>query len=65
MQGHVSFTLQQLKGVPADVLSGYTKRTEGGQEVYDISFQFQDILPLVFRPLFYRCPHKLTSSWGS
>ncbi|OJT11543.1 Thimet oligopeptidase [Trametes pubescens] len=29
------------------VLSGYTKRTEGGQEVYDITFQFQDILPLL------------------
>lgn len=49
MQGHVSFTSEQLKGVPTDVLAGYTKRAEGDQEVYDITFQFQDILPLVCR----------------
>lgn len=48
-QGHVSFTSEQLKGVPIDVLAGYTKRAEGDQEVYDITFQFQDILPLVCR----------------
>lgn len=49
MQGHVSFTPEQLKGVPTDVLAGYTKRAEGDQEVYNITFQFQDILPLVCR----------------
>jgi Zn-dependent oligopeptidase len=29
------------------VLTGYTKRTEGSQEVYDVTFKTPDIFPLV------------------
>ena len=46
-QGVVSFTLEELKGVPADVISGYTKRTKDGKEVYDVTFKTPDIFPLV------------------
>jgi Zn-dependent oligopeptidase len=34
-------------GVPNEVLSGYVKRTEGSQEVYDVTFKTPDIFPLV------------------
>ncbi|EGN98007.1 hypothetical protein SERLA73DRAFT_109304 [Serpula lacrymans var. lacrymans S7.3] len=44
--GHVTFTLEELEGVPADVISGFTKRTEGSQEVYDITFKTPDIFPV-------------------
>ncbi|KAI0349471.1 Metalloprotease [Trametes cingulata] len=44
--GKVSFTLEELEGVPADVVSGYTKRTEGDKEVYDITFQWPDVIPI-------------------
>jgi Zn-dependent oligopeptidase len=43
----VSFTLEELKGVPEDVVSGYTQREEGGKTVYDITFKTPDIFPLV------------------
>ena len=43
----MSFTLEELEGVPGDVLSGYTKREEGGKIVYDVTFKKPDILPLV------------------
>lgn len=46
-QGFVSFTLEELEGVPADVISGYTKRTEGDKELYDVTFKGPDIDPLV------------------
>ncbi|OBZ71150.1 Thimet oligopeptidase [Grifola frondosa] len=44
--GTVSFTLEELKGVPADVISGYSKRTEGNKELYDITFKTPDIFPV-------------------
>lgn len=44
--GHISFTLEELDGVPADVVSGYTKRTEGSKEVYDVTFKTPDIFPI-------------------
>ncbi|GBE84946.1 Saccharolysin [Sparassis crispa] len=44
--GFVSFTLEELKGVPADVVSGYTKRTEGDKELYDVTFKTPDIFPV-------------------
>ncbi|KAA1469830.1 metallopeptidase MepB [Dentipellis sp. KUC8613] len=44
--GVVSFTLEELKGVPADVVSGYTKRTENGKELYDVTHKTPDIFPL-------------------
>ncbi|KAF7346236.1 Metallopeptidase MepB [Mycena sanguinolenta] len=45
-QGVVSFTKEDLDGVPADVISGYTKRTEGSTEVYDVTFKTPDIFPV-------------------
>jgi metallopeptidase MepB len=44
--GVVTFTLDELKGVPSDVVSGYTKRTEGSKEVYDITHKTPDIFPV-------------------
>jgi hypothetical protein len=46
-QGFVSFTLEDLKGVPEDVISGYAKRTEDDKELYDVTHKTPDILPLV------------------
>jgi hypothetical protein len=46
-QGVVTFTLEELKGVPADVVSGYTKRQDGSKEVYDVTFKTPDIFPVV------------------
>lgn len=43
----MSFALEELKGVPGDVLSGYAKREEGGKTVYDVTFKEPDIFPLV------------------
>lgn len=43
----MTVTLEELKGVPEDVISGYTKRTEGDKEVYDIPFRMTDIVPVV------------------
>ncbi|EPT05216.1 Metalloprotease [Fomitopsis schrenkii] len=42
----VSFTLEDLKGMPADIISGYTKRTDGGKEVYDVTMKTPDIFPI-------------------
>ncbi|OSX59824.1 hypothetical protein POSPLADRAFT_1183536 [Postia placenta MAD-698-R-SB12] len=42
----ISFTLEELRGVPADVISGYTKRTEGEKELYDVTMKLPDILPI-------------------
>ncbi|KAJ3555465.1 hypothetical protein NM688_g2565 [Phlebia brevispora] len=44
--GTVSFTLEELKGVPKDVISGYTKRTEADKELYDVTFRTPDIIPI-------------------
>lgn len=53
-QGVVSFTLEELKGVPEDVVSGYAKRTEDGKELYDVTHKTPDIFPVVrnYRRLF-------------
>jgi len=46
----VSFTAEELKGVPKDVVSGYTKRTtEDGKEVFDATYKTPDIFPIVRR----------------
>lgn len=50
-QGRVSFTHEELKGVPEDVVSGYTKQDKDGKELYDVTFKTPDIFPLV---RFYR-----------
>ncbi|KAI0004463.1 Metalloprotease [Russula compacta] len=44
--GFVSFTLEELKGVPKDVISGYAKRTEDGKELYDVTHKTPDIFPV-------------------
>lgn len=46
--GRITFTRDELEGVPEDVISGFTKRTEGDKEVYDVTFKTPDIFP-VFR----------------
>lgn len=43
----ISFTEEELVGVPKDVISGYTKRTEGFKELYDVTFKNPDIFPVV------------------
>lgn len=47
MQGHVSFTREELDGVPEDVISGYAQRTEGDKALYDVTFKTPDIWPVV------------------
>ncbi|ESK89011.1 metallopeptidase [Moniliophthora roreri MCA 2997] len=42
----ISFTAQELEGVPQDVISGYTKQTEGETEVYDVTYKTPDIFPV-------------------
>ncbi|KAI9465436.1 Metalloprotease [Lactarius psammicola] len=44
--GFISFTLEELKGVPEDVISGYPKREEGSKELYDVMHRTPDIFPL-------------------
>ena len=45
--GVISFTKEELKGVPSDVVSGYSKRpVEGSEVVYDVTFKASDIFPL-------------------
>lgn len=43
----ITFTAEELKGVPKDVISGYTERTEGSQAVYDVTYKTPDIFPIV------------------
>jgi Zn-dependent oligopeptidase len=43
----ISFTKEELKGVPSDVVSGYTKRpVAGSEDVYDVTFKTPDIFPI-------------------
>ncbi|KAI0030424.1 metallopeptidase MepB [Vararia minispora EC-137] len=44
--GHISFTLEELKGVPKDVISGYKKRAQDGRELYDVTHKTPDIFPV-------------------
>ncbi|KAG6830705.1 hypothetical protein H0H92_015181 [Tricholoma furcatifolium] len=44
--GVVTFTEEELKGVPKDVVSGYTKRTQDEKTVYDVTFKTPDIFPV-------------------
>ncbi|KAJ7288408.1 metallopeptidase MepB, partial [Mycena rebaudengoi] len=41
--GSISFTREELKGVPADEISGYIMRTEGSEELFDITYDMNDI----------------------
>ncbi|KDQ62378.1 hypothetical protein JAAARDRAFT_189705 [Jaapia argillacea MUCL 33604] len=45
-KGVVTFTLEELKGVPSDVVSGFTKRTVDGKDLYDITHKTPDIFPV-------------------
>ena len=47
MQGKIFFTLEELKGVPEDVVSGYEKKTEGPVTTYGVTHKTPDIFPLV------------------
>ncbi|KAF8650117.1 hypothetical protein AX16_005354 [Volvariella volvacea WC 439] len=42
----ITFTAEELSGVPQDVISGYTKRIEGGKTVYDVTYKTPDIFPV-------------------
>ncbi|KAF8558611.1 zincin [Imleria badia] len=44
--GRITFTREQLDGVPEDVISGYTQRTEGDKVLYEVTFRTPDIFPL-------------------
>ncbi|KAH0586331.1 hypothetical protein H2248_007575 [Termitomyces sp. 'cryptogamus'] len=44
--GVITFTEEELKGVPHDVVSGYTKRTQDDKEVYDVTYKTPDIFPI-------------------
>ncbi|KAN0094547.1 hypothetical protein V8E55_002834 [Tylopilus felleus] len=47
--GHVSFTREELDGVPEDVISGYAQRTEGDKALYDVTFKTPDMWPVFDR----------------
>ncbi|KAF9223776.1 zincin [Gyrodon lividus] len=44
--GRITFTHEELDGVPEDVISGYTKRTEGDKVFYEVTFKTPDIFPI-------------------
>ncbi|KIJ13498.1 hypothetical protein PAXINDRAFT_163685 [Paxillus involutus ATCC 200175] len=44
--GRITFTREELDGVPEDVISGYPKRTEDDQVLYEVTFKTPDILPI-------------------
>ncbi|KAK7468962.1 metalloendopeptidase [Stygiomarasmius scandens] len=45
--GKVTFTLEELDGIPADILNEYTKRVDdSGKEVYEVAFRAPDFQPL-------------------
>ncbi|KAI0050406.1 metallopeptidase MepB [Auriscalpium vulgare] len=45
--GSISFTLEELKGVPDDYVNDFTKREEGGKEVYDVLLKSTEIYPVI------------------
>jgi hypothetical protein len=53
MQSFISFTKDELDGVPADVISGFTKRTEGSTDMYDVTYKTPDIFPIVGAQIFH------------
>ncbi|KIP08915.1 hypothetical protein PHLGIDRAFT_18769 [Phlebiopsis gigantea 11061_1 CR5-6] len=46
-KGTVAFTGDELRGVPADVISGYKESVEDGQTVYRSTFKAPDLFPLL------------------
>ncbi|KAF8128555.1 mitochondrial endopeptidase [Boletus edulis] len=51
--GRISFTREQLDGVPEDVISRYTQRTEGDKVLYEVTFKTPDIFPVIAEILQY------------
>jgi len=45
--GTITFTEEELTGVPKDVISGYTQREVDGKTVYESTFKTPDIFPIV------------------
>ena len=43
----MTFTLEELEGVPADIISGYPKKTENGVELYTVTHKNPDYSPIV------------------
>ncbi|KAF8895404.1 hypothetical protein BD779DRAFT_1668682 [Infundibulicybe gibba] len=44
--GKIMFTAEELKGVPDDVVSGYTKHAKGSVDVYYVTYKTPDIFPI-------------------
>ncbi|KAG6380345.1 hypothetical protein JVT61DRAFT_8456 [Boletus reticuloceps] len=44
--GRISFTREQLDGVPEDVISGYTQRIKGDKVLYEVTIRTPDVFPL-------------------
>jgi len=44
--GVITFTEDELKGVPKDVVSGYTTRSEDGKVLFDVTYKTPDISPV-------------------
>ncbi|KAI0050407.1 metallopeptidase MepB [Auriscalpium vulgare] len=44
--GSITFTRDELKGVPEDVISGYNTHKKDGQEVFDVTHKTPDIFPV-------------------
>jgi hypothetical protein len=47
-KGFITFTKEELDGVPDDVVSGYTKHES--EDLYDVTFKTPDLIPLVNNP---------------
>ena len=47
LQATITFTADELKGVPKDVVGGYIKTTKDGQDLYDVTYKTPDIFPIV------------------
>lgn len=45
--GHISFTRDELEGVPAHVIQGYTSHNETGEDLLDVPLKTPDIFPIV------------------
>ncbi|KAG7664425.1 PRD1 [[Candida] subhashii] len=46
-KGFVTFTKEELDGVPEDVIGQYAKTEEDGQDKLKVTFKYPDILPLL------------------
>lgn len=51
----MSFTADELDGVSANALASFKKRTENGEDVYDVSLQEANQIQKVVNTLFSIC----------